>query len=207
MSAARPRPRTRLARAERREQIIDAAAAVLDGRDPREVTFEEIAEAAGVSRALLYNYFGDRHGLVEAMYLRAVGELDARLAAVRDGTTDTHELIERTVRVHLEFGAAKPMLYRYAAGLVRFPRFAEFQRARLGVYARSLGGSEMARILALGTGNATYQMVLGAADLDECGRDRACALITAFIEGGFESVQAAGALGPPVVAGAVPADA
>jgi len=194
VSTARPRPRKRLARAERREQIIDAAAVLLEGRDPGDVTFEEIAEAAGVSRALLYNYFGDRHGLVEAVYLRAVGELDAKLAAVRESTTDTHELIEGTVRVHLEFASAKPMLYRYAAGLVRFPRFAEFQRVRLGQYARSLGGGEMGRLLALGTGNATYQMVMAAADLDECGRERACALITAFIEGGFAGVREARAL-------------
>ena len=125
----------------------------------------------------------------------------SRVAAVRDdGSTDPHELIERTVRVHLEFAATKPMLYRYAAGLVRFPRFAEFQRARLGVFARTLGGGDMARILALGTGNATYQMVIGAADLDECGRDRACALIAAFIQGGFAGVQNAGALGAPTVA-------
>jgi AcrR family transcriptional regulator len=201
VAPARPRPRTRLARAERREQIIDAAAVLLDGRDPNEVTFEEIADAAGVSRALLYNYFGDRHGLVEAMYLRAVEELDALLVAVRDAATDGHDLIERTVRAHLDFAAAKPMLYRYAAGLVRFPRFAEFQRARLGQYARSLGGGEMARILALGTGNATYQMVLGAADLDEFGRERACTLITAFIEGGFAGVREAGVLEPAGVAG------
>jgi len=58
------RTRTRLARDERREQLVDAAAAVLQGRDPAEVTFEEIADAAGVSRALVYNYFGDRNGVL-----------------------------------------------------------------------------------------------------------------------------------------------
>src|SRR5215470_15509912 len=54
------RTRTRLAREERREQIVDAAAEVFQGRNPADVTFEEIADAAGVSRALVYNYFGDR---------------------------------------------------------------------------------------------------------------------------------------------------
>ena len=57
------RVRTRLTRATRREQIIDAAVDVFKGRDPNDVTFEEVADAAGVSRALVYNYFGDRRGL------------------------------------------------------------------------------------------------------------------------------------------------
>jgi hypothetical protein len=41
------RSRTRLAREERREQILDAATVVFIGRDPVDVTFEEIAEAGG----------------------------------------------------------------------------------------------------------------------------------------------------------------
>ena len=196
-SARRPRPRTRLARAERREQIIDAAARVLDGRDPAEVTFEQIADAAGVSRALLYNYFGDRHGLVEAMYLRSVTELDARLAqAAKEPFEGRRMQIERVVRAHLEFATANPILYRYAAGIVRFPRFAEYQRARLAEYARSLGGGEMGRILALGTGTSVYQMVIAALDVTPCERERAAELITAFIDGGFEAVASSGVLQP-----------
>jgi AcrR family transcriptional regulator len=199
-SARRPRPRTRLARAERREQIIDAAAQVLDGRDPGEVTFEEIADAAGVSRALLYNYFGDRHGLVEAMYVRAVSELDRRLEEAAAPAAGRRAQIERIVRVHLDYAHANPILYRYAAGVVRFPRFAELQRVRLAAYTRTLGDSELARVLALGTGNATYQMVLGTLDLDARVRDRAAELITAFIDGGFEGVGASGVMAPAAAA-------
>ena len=53
--AQQSRIRTRLARTQRRDQIVDATAEVLRERDPAVVTFEEIADAAGVSRALLYN--------------------------------------------------------------------------------------------------------------------------------------------------------
>ena len=51
---------TRLDPAVRRTQIIEAAAELFAERDPAEAPFEEIADAAGVSRALVYNYFGDR---------------------------------------------------------------------------------------------------------------------------------------------------
>jgi AcrR family transcriptional regulator len=60
----------------RRTQIVEAAAKVLDHRDPNEVTFEEIAEAAGVSRALVYNYFGDRGGLLAAVYVHTFDQLN-----------------------------------------------------------------------------------------------------------------------------------
>ena len=181
MAPAQPRARTRLARAERREQIIDAAAAVLDGRDPAEVTFEEIADAAGVSRALLYNYFGDRHGLVEAMYLRGATELDARLADATARATSMLELVESHARTHMEFAHSQPVLYRYAAGQVRFARFGELQRARVAQFTRDLGGNELSRILAIGIGNAMFQMVLATIDHPDVDRESAVAMITAFL--------------------------
>ena len=46
-----------------RAQIVEAAAEVFRGRDPATVRFEEVAHAAGVSRSLVYAYFGDRGGL------------------------------------------------------------------------------------------------------------------------------------------------
>ena len=60
----------------RRHQIVEAAAQLFEGRDPTEVPFEEIADAAGVSRALVYNYFGDRSGLLAAVYLHLFEAMD-----------------------------------------------------------------------------------------------------------------------------------
>lgn len=70
------RPRRRLSPELRRAQILDAARLTLDGRDPDDLTFEEIASAAGVSRALVYNYFGDKGGLMAELYLATLEELD-----------------------------------------------------------------------------------------------------------------------------------
>jgi len=78
------RPRTRLDPEIRREQIVEAAERVLKGRDPGDVTFEEIAEEAGVSRALVYNYFGDKGGLIAAVYLRSLRRLDEELSRAVD---------------------------------------------------------------------------------------------------------------------------
>jgi AcrR family transcriptional regulator len=99
------RVRRRLDPERRRAQLLDAAEAVFTDRDPREVTFEQVAEAAGVSRALVYNYFGDRFGLVAALYLRAAVELDDEVAAAVSGDGPGDERLRRLIRAHLEFAS------------------------------------------------------------------------------------------------------
>ena len=71
--------RARLDPAERRAQIVMAAADVFRGRDPARVRFEEVARAAGVSRSLVYAYFGDRNGLAAEAYVRVLERLDREL--------------------------------------------------------------------------------------------------------------------------------
>ena len=60
----------------RRGLILDAAEQLLAERDPLLVTFDQVAEAAGVSRALVHTYLGDRRGLLDAVQVRIVGRMD-----------------------------------------------------------------------------------------------------------------------------------
>ena len=48
---------------ERRRQLIDAALEVFGDRDYDEVSVDEVAEAAGVSHGLVFQYFGSKKGL------------------------------------------------------------------------------------------------------------------------------------------------
>src|ERR687891_398237 len=68
--------RRRLEPGRRRAEIVQAASALYRGRDPATVRFEEVADAAGVSRSLVYAYFGDRGGLLAAVYLYSLAGLD-----------------------------------------------------------------------------------------------------------------------------------
>ncbi|MCX7620083.1 MAG: TetR/AcrR family transcriptional regulator [Acidimicrobiales bacterium] len=95
--------RRRLDPERRREQIIDAAERVFHGRDPSEVTFEQVAEAAGVSRALVYNYFGDKGGLMAAMYLRNFQRLDDALAEAMQDVASPQERLRAIIRCYLDF--------------------------------------------------------------------------------------------------------
>src|SRR5512145_180401 len=74
--------RPRLDPEARRAQIVEAAAEVFRGRDPATVRFDEVARAAGVSRSLVYAYFGDRGELIAAVHLHSLSDLDAELSAL-----------------------------------------------------------------------------------------------------------------------------
>src|SRR5438093_11908715 len=85
---ARPQPSApeRLTRAERRDQLLDSAAALLTERGFTALTMEGVAARAGVSKALPYSHFENADALVEALYQREIGHLtrnvvEAALAA------------------------------------------------------------------------------------------------------------------------------
>jgi AcrR family transcriptional regulator len=144
--------RTRLDPEVRRLQIIEAAARTFRGRDPGEVTFEEIAEAAGVSRALVYNYFGDRGGVLAAVYLHTFGDLNAELNATIAATLPPEERMRAIVRGYLRFAVEHPEAWRLlevTASASHGP-VAAARRAHMESLAAQWGGSPVARIVAFG---------------------------------------------------------
>ena len=55
--------RTRLPRAERERQMLDSARAQFAARGYGDVTMDEVAAAVGVTKPLLYNYYGNKEQL------------------------------------------------------------------------------------------------------------------------------------------------
>jgi AcrR family transcriptional regulator len=78
-----PRPRrarrARLDPEARRAQLVATARELLEAQGVDTMSVEAVADAAGVSRSLVYAYFGDRDGLVAEVYLQVLTELDAAL--------------------------------------------------------------------------------------------------------------------------------
>src|SRR5919107_5269416 len=76
---------TRLPRAEREEQTLEAARVLFAERGFAAVTMDEIAAEVGVTKPLLYTYFGNKEGLYLACMEPAAEALVATVAeAVRD---------------------------------------------------------------------------------------------------------------------------
>ncbi|MEU2283476.1 helix-turn-helix domain-containing protein [Streptomyces sp. NPDC013178] len=75
MTPAAPAYR-RLSVEERRSQLLDAALSLFAHRVPEDVSLDDVAEAAGVSRPLVYRYFpGGKQQLYEAALRSAAEEL------------------------------------------------------------------------------------------------------------------------------------
>jgi AcrR family transcriptional regulator len=61
--ALTPTARTRLAREDRKQQMLTEAHALFAARGYTAVTMDEVAAAVGVTKPLLYNYFGNKERL------------------------------------------------------------------------------------------------------------------------------------------------
>ena len=78
-------PRTRLDPARRREQLLDLGVRLLGTRSLEDLSIDDLAEEAGVSRGLLYHYFGGKQEFREAVCRRAADELIAQTAPPEGG--------------------------------------------------------------------------------------------------------------------------
>ncbi|MFF1557009.1 TetR/AcrR family transcriptional regulator [Streptomyces sp. NPDC058279] len=103
MPSSPPR-RSRLAPADRRAQLLGVGARLFAARPYDEVLMEEVAERAGVSRALLYRHFASKHDLFAAVYRQAADDLLAETRFDPDRT-----FVEQLVQgldAHLDYFVA-----------------------------------------------------------------------------------------------------
>ncbi|MGI5399473.1 TetR/AcrR family transcriptional regulator [Streptomyces sp. CA-135486] len=77
--------RRRMGVEERRQQLIGVALELFSHRSPDDVSIDEIAVAAGISRPLVYHYFPGKQSLYEAALRRAAEELAGRFMEPSEG--------------------------------------------------------------------------------------------------------------------------
>ena len=114
-----------MSRPERERQMLDVAEEVFAEHGYGAVSMEEIAERVGVSKPMLYEYFGSKEGLLLATIARARGELR-----------------EATEHAAGEAGSAEDML---RSGYLAYFRFNEAHRRSWLVLLQEpiqLGGAE-----------------------------------------------------------------
>lgn len=93
----------------RREQLLDAGVSLLRHRPHIEVSIEEIAEAAGVSKGLLYHYFPTKSDFIVAALERGQLELAARLAP--DQSLPPVQRLDASVEAFLDFVQEHPVAF------------------------------------------------------------------------------------------------
>jgi AcrR family transcriptional regulator len=198
------RARTRLDPSVRRASILDAAEKVFAGRNPADVTFEEIAEAAAVSRGLVYNYFGDKAGLIAALYLRTFERLDAAMLSSLDGhDTDGEAALRAVIGAYLRFARDNQVPWHLigAAEATAHPVVQAARQERFRRMAAAWGGSEQALILAGGVVGFLEAATLAWLDTPATDLEAATELLLRMIWGGIANLDGTSGVRLPPHAG------
>jgi AcrR family transcriptional regulator len=133
--AAAPTPVRRLRRAERREQLLAAATQAFARTGFAATSLDDIAQAAGISRVLLYRHFDSKTDLYRAVLERAIGRLTAAV-----GTRDyTWASIDALLAAAAEDPDGFRLLFHHAAREPEFrPQMDRFQRGMVATARREL---------------------------------------------------------------------
>jgi AcrR family transcriptional regulator len=102
-TATTPTPRSRLARGERMEQTLNVAHALFAERGYAAVTMDEVAGEVGVTKPLLYNYFGNKERLYIACMERAGDALLATIAEAVRATASPGDVLGAGLRAFFTF--------------------------------------------------------------------------------------------------------
>lgn len=92
---------TRLTSDQRREHLLHVGVELVGRHGTADISIEEIAQAAGVSKGLLYHYFPTKSDFLLAVLARSQAEIDQELA--RDPELSALEQFERNLDGFLRF--------------------------------------------------------------------------------------------------------
>lgn len=106
--------RRRLSVDERRDELISAALELFSHRPPEDISIDDVADAAGASRALVYHYFGGK----QELYLAALHSAAKQLSDLLKPPAEGKPLERLAVSLHRYFDFVED----HAAGFVALLR-------------------------------------------------------------------------------------
>lgn len=110
--------RVRMTPDDRREQLLELGVRLLSRRSVEELSIDVVAEEAGISRGLLYHYFGNKHGFHRAVVRKAADDLVRMTAPPAEG--EPLERLARSLEAYVDYVtsnfAGYTSLVRAAAG-------------------------------------------------------------------------------------------
>jgi AcrR family transcriptional regulator len=99
-------------RSVRREELLDAADRIVQ-RDGPAASMRAMAAEAGITKPVLYRYFGDKNGLLTALADRHTRDLLERLRAALRSGADRRSRAAATIDAYLQAIEERPQVYRF----------------------------------------------------------------------------------------------
>jgi AcrR family transcriptional regulator len=94
-----------------RERLVHSAAGMVSEGTWSEVTMSKVATRAGVSRQTLYNEFGNKESLAQAIVLRELGRFLDVVEEELDGSSDIVTALRETCTRVFELAVENPLLH------------------------------------------------------------------------------------------------
>jgi AcrR family transcriptional regulator len=95
--------RTRLPRAEREQQMLETARALFAARGYADVTMDEVAAEVGVTKPLLYNYYGNKEQLFLACMKPAADALVESVVSAVQSASDAPSALRAGIHAFFAF--------------------------------------------------------------------------------------------------------
>lgn len=126
---------SRLSKQARREQLLDTALALVRAEGADGLTLPTLAEAAGVSRPIVYDHFGTRPSLLLALYQRLEErQRAASVRALREAAPGAAEIARVTSAAYFACAADMPEFNAISAALKGDPGMEAVQREMFDSY-------------------------------------------------------------------------
>ncbi|MBN8988320.1 MAG: TetR/AcrR family transcriptional regulator [Rhizobiales bacterium] len=114
------------AAAEKRERVLEAAATLLrEDASIARFSLDTVAKAAGVTRLTVYNQFGSRRGLLEAVFDGIARQGGLHGIADAMAMADPRDALDRLVEIFCTFWNRDPAIGRLHDAMATDPEFAE----------------------------------------------------------------------------------
>jgi AcrR family transcriptional regulator len=105
----------------REQELVAATRSLFDERGMQRAPIEEIAQAAGIARGLIYRHFSSKDELFVLTVTDYLRELSGELERATEGASDAVEELERCARAYADFCQRYPAFLDSALALMRRP--------------------------------------------------------------------------------------
>ena len=103
----------------REKEIIAATRALFDEKGVREAQIEDIAQAVGINRAIVYRHFSGKEELFALTLVSYLDELHEALESADDPDVEASRRLEALVGAFVDYGLAHPAFIDCAQALMR----------------------------------------------------------------------------------------
>ena len=119
-----------------RDELVRCALDALEREGPLAVSARRVASAAGTSTAALYEFFGDKTGLVRAVFIQGFVELHEALRDVAAHPDDPRQTLVALLAASRRFARERPLVFElmYSRPFAQFAPGPDDLAAGVAVY-------------------------------------------------------------------------